>query len=522
MVESKLPTQDGRSESGLAPYLQPRMLVILALGFSSGLPLALTGQTLQYWLGESKIDLTTIGFFALAGLSYSLKFIWSPIMDRLMPPGFFGLLGRRRGWVLFSQILLALSIAGMGLLDPATQTISLALAAVLVAFFSASQDIVIDGFRIEYLEAREQAIGAAMTIYGYQFSSRIISGALALYIAEYYGWNIAYLCMASFMIIGMVAILLIKEPARSEAIGKKKGAVLRLASPVGAIGLATILFLAALAIVTFLVTRDHVLLPLGVAKWLANFIATLMAAIVPVLGVILLPRPSRGGAYRQFSEWLEGAVIRPFADFGTIKGWQVILLFVVLYKLGDAVLGVLAGVFYLDMGFSKPEIANVTKTFGLFATLFGTFLGGMLAFRLGIARALIISAVLQGASNLIFSWQAYIGYDLEWFYVTIAVENITGGMGGVVLVAYLSGLCNVAFSATQYALLSSVASLGRTLLSAPFGGVAEEVGWITYFIISTFMAVPGLLLLVYMMYRYPEALRARKAERMEGESEATA
>jgi PAT family beta-lactamase induction signal transducer AmpG len=271
----------------------------------------------------------------------------------------------------------------------------------------------------------------------------------------------------------------------------------------GAMALAA-LMLAAVA--AFLLVRFVVLSGIEPA-WLPNVIATIAAAAVPVGLIRMLPAPkpdSRiAGSYVELRRWLATAVLQPFADLGTRRGWQLILLLIVLFKLGDAVAGVMANPFYVTIGFSKDEIASVSKVFGLGATLGGVFLGGLLVARVGILKGLFLSGILQMVSNLLFSAQAIVGRDVSFLMLTIGVENLSGGMGSAAFVAYLSSLCNVAFTGTQYALFSSLAAIGRTVLSSPGGVLAERLGWVDYFLLSTVLAMPGLLLLVWMMRRFP-------------------
>jgi PAT family beta-lactamase induction signal transducer AmpG len=490
-------------------FFERRLIAVLFLGFSSGLPLALTASTLQARQTESGVDLTTIGFFVLVAVAYSLKFVWAPLIDRSYPPGPFKRLGHRRGWTLLFQLLLMIAIAVLGLLDPARALTVTALAAVVVAFLSASQDIVIDAYRIELLDEDQQGAGAAMIQYGYRLGM-LVSGAGALYIAEYVSWPVAYLTMAGLIAVGIVTVLVTREPHRS---GLSRGAPDNSDEASFALRVGLMLALAALAILAFFFIRDYLLPSFDWPRWAGNAIATLTAAVVPIVIVASLPRPGGGAndSYRALHAWLDKSVKLPFIEMGQREGWVLILLFIVLYKLGDAVLGTMATPFYLKIGFTKPEIANISKTFGLIATLVGVYLGGLMVLKLGMARALLITGVLQMLSNLMFAWQAHVGADTRWLYVTIAVENLSGGMGSAAFVAYLSALCNIAFTATQYALFSSLAALGRTVIAAPMGGVAETMGWVDYFLLSTVMGAPGLVLLLFMIWRYPVSLRAASA-----------
>ena len=423
----------------LAIYREPRLLAILLMGFSSGLPLALTGATLGIWLAEAGLSLTAIGLFALVGTAYNFKFVWSPVIDRLPLPVLTRLLGRRRGWAVVIQFLLGLAIVALGFADPRIDPWWTALGAVAVAFLSASQDIVLDAYRVELLEDHEQAAGAAATQVGYRFGM-LAAGAGALYLATFFGWQATYAVMGALMGVGILTVLATREPDRE--------------------------------------------------------------------GTAAKPVPTSLGA------WLQDAVVAPFADFVTRPNWILILVFVVLYKFGDALAGTVSSPFYVAMGFSKIEIANVSKIFGVVSTLVGVALGGVVTYRLGLVRGLMVCGVLQMLSNLMFAIQAMVGYDIPMLMATIAIENVTGGMGSAAFVAYLSSLCNVSYTATQYALLSSLAATARTMLSSSGGWLAESLGWVPFFLLTVLAAVPGLLLLWWLSRRFappattPETARA--------------
>ena len=423
----------------LAPYARRRIIVVLLLGFASGLPLLLSFGTLSAWLRDAGVDLTSIGLFSLVGLPYALKPLWAPLMDGVSVPVFTRLLGRRRGWIVFCQLMLMVSISGLALSDPRTGPLLMIAFAVLVSFFSASQDIVIDAYRIETLNDDEQGIGAAVVTYGYR-AGMLVAGAGALLLADQWSWTHAYLAMAGLVLVGTVTVLLSPEPVETEAPNPTEGVKLD--------------------------------------------------ALV--------------GRTRRMAGWMAAYVVAPFSEFATRPGWLVILLFIVTFKLGDAFLSIMTNPFYIDLGFSKTEIAEVTKLFGLIALAVGLFIGGLLIQWAGLLRALMISGILQAASNLVFAYQVVAGHDLGALTITIAVENVTGGMGTAAFVAYLSSLTNTAFTATQYALLSAFMSLGRNLLSAPSGYLVDFVGWFDFFVLSVGVAVPGLILLVVLMRIYPD------------------
>jgi PAT family beta-lactamase induction signal transducer AmpG len=414
--------------SALAIYREPRLIAVLLMGFASGLPLALTFGTLSFWLSEVGISRTSIGLFALVGISYSLKFLWSPAIDRLPIPILTARLGRRRGWTLAIQPALALAILALGLTDPKSDPGATALAAVIVAFLSASQDIVIDAYRIELLRPEEQGAGAAATQWGYRFGM-LVASAGALYAASFGGWSFAYGLMAGLMLVGMAAVWFTPEPG----------------------------------------------------------------------GIRLLEPLPGGSALARVVAWLKRAVVAPFADMLGRRGALAILCFVILYKFGDALAGTMSNPLYVSLGFTKVEVANIGKAYGFVANLAGLAAGGVVVLRLGILPALLICGVLQMLSNLMYVLQAWAGHDLPILALTIGIENLTGGMGSAAFVAYLSGLCNLAFTATQYALLTSLAAVGRTTLSASGGALADALGWSPFFALATAACLPGLVLLAWIM-----------------------
>jgi MFS transporter, PAT family, beta-lactamase induction signal transducer AmpG len=403
---------------------------VLLMGFSSGLPLALTFATLSFRLAEIGVSRTAIGLFALVGVPYSVKFLWSPLIDRLPVPWFTRHLGRRRGWALAIQPLLALAILALGFVDPRSAPGLTALFALAVAFLSASQDIVVDAYRIELLRPEEQGAGAAATQWGYRFGM-LAASAGALYAASFGGWRFAYALMAALMLVGMLTVWFTPEP---------------LGVPM--------------------------LEPLPGAKALARVVA-----------------------------WMRQAVVAPFGDMLTREGALTILAFVILYKFGDALAGTMSNPLYVSLGFTKVELANIGKVYGFAASLAGLALGGVVVLRLGVMRALLVCGVLQMLSNLMYALQVCAGHNLVALAFTIGIENLTGGMGSAAFVAYLSGLCNIAFTATQYALLSSLAAVGRTTLSASGGALADALGWTPFFMLSTTACLPGLALLAWIMRR---------------------
>lgn len=409
--------------NALSVYFNRRILVILLMGYASGLPLALSGATLSYWLAKTGVSKTEIGLFALVALSYNLKFLWAPLFDHVAPP-VLASLGRRRGWMLATQVLLAGAILFTGTTDPSVEPLKTALGAVLIAFFSASQDVVIDAYRVELLRSEEQGAGAAATQYGYRLGM-LVAGAGAIALSAVTSWFWVYAAMAAALLIGTLVTLFSPEPE------------------------------------------------------------------------LIRPRTPRHGLAGQ----LRYALVDPFADFARRPGWAVLLLFVVLFKLGDALAGGMANPFYVEMGFTAGEIAAISKVFGLIATLTGVFAGGALVGRLGTERALLVTGILQLASNWMFAWQATVGHDTAALAATIFVENFCGGAGSAAFVAFLAGLCAREFTATQNALLTSLAAVGRTLFASFGGWLADRLDWVTFFLATSAAALPGLLLLGWLMMR---------------------
>ncbi|UFN51360.1 MFS transporter [Roseomonas sp. OT10] len=397
---------------------------MLALGFSAGVPLPLTAFTLRQWFAESGVALTAIGLTALIGLSYSCKFLWSPLLDQGTPP-LFRRWGRRRGWLATIQPLLALAILAVGLTDPATAPGLTAAVAVLVAFLSASQDVVVDAYRIEVLEERQQGYGLACYVWGYR-AALLVSGAGALGLAELGGWALAYaVCAALVVLVGFAATVLAPSPAEAPA------------------------------------TR--------------------------------LPWARR----------MRAAVVEPFADFARRPRWLGILLFVSLFKLGEALAGVMTTPFYRELGFSRLEVAQVGSVFGLFATLGGALAGGWLIRRIGVAKALVLTGLGQMLSNLMYVALYHAGHDVPMLWLQVGIENFTDGLADAAFLTYLGGLTSRAFTATQYALLSSLAAVPLRTLGATSGWLAEALGWPNFFLLTTAAALPAMGLMLWLLRSLP-------------------
>lgn len=388
-----------------------RMLIALLMGFASGLPLLLTGSVLQAWLKDGGIDLASIGLFALVGLPYTLKFLWAPLFDRYAPP-----LGRRRGWLIVMQLALAAALAALSLAQPTpNHLLWISVASLIVAFFSASQDIVIDAYRRESLSDDELGLGSALYVNGYRVGMLLASGG-GLYLADVTSFAFMYQFMAACM--------------------------------------------AACVLVTFFAPEPP--LPPGT------------------------PRT------------LEEAVVLPLRDYFMRHGAWLALGFILLYKLGDTMASAMTTPFYLELGYTKSEIAAIVKVFGFWATIAGGTLGGMIILRVGMARALWVFGIGQMISTLGFVALAYVGHDNWALAAVIAIENFTGGLGTAAFVGFMGALTNRRFTATQYALLSSLMGIPRVFLSAPTGWLALQLSWPGFFVLCTLIAIPGLLLIHYV------------------------
>ena len=418
----------------IAAYTDRRVLLVLALGFASGLPLLLTFLTLSAWLATAGVRRAAIGAFALVGTPYAFKFLWSPLMDWLPPPL---PLGRRRGWGIAIQIALIASLLVLGSCDPKHHLGFMAGCALLVAFLSASQDVVIDAWRVEILPLDLQGPGAAMIQTGYRVGM-LASGAGALVIASRFGWFAAYATMAALLVVGMLVFLFGPEPAPP--------------------------------------------MPAAIAAPAAKSIGH-----------------NRG--WNALSRRLSNAVVGPFVDFMRRPLWLVILLFIVGYKMGEGTAAAMSTPLYISLGFSLDEIALMSKVVGAFAIVAGALIGGLVTVRFGIVRSLLLCGILQAVGNLAYVLQAHEGHRVAYLALCVTAENLTGAMAGTALIAYLSSLCSPAYTATQYALLSSLASVGRTLVASSSGLLAENLGWVRFFLLTTVVTVPALLLLIWIARR---------------------
>ena len=469
------------SAGALEVYLDRRVFSILLLGFAGGLPLLLVLRTLSAWLAEDGVEIATIGLFGFVMAPYTLKFLWAPLMDRLPLPVLTAAFGRRRGWLLLTQAGLICAIFGLGLTDPAHDLLTTALMALLVAFFSASQDIVIDAYRIEILSEHQLGAGSANYVTGYRIGMWVASAG-ALYLADHAGWSVAYAAMALLVLVGVFTVLLNPEPAAPA------DDVLP-AAPAATGGRRPLVLLLLLAAALGLFTGILFGAGFGVrAGWIGGVAVTVvLGGLSTVFG--------RSPAFRQ-------AVLEPFRDFLLRNGVTValvILAFISLFKASDVLLTLMANPFYLEIGFSKSQIAWVSGTFGFIVTFIGSYLAGTLIYRIGIMPGLWLGGVLMMASNLMFALLAWAGPSYPLFHAVILVENVSGGMGTTAFVAYLASLCNRRYTAVQYALLTSFMQMfGKFVVVPGSGFLVAELGWINFFVLSTLAGLPALALLWWL------------------------
>ncbi len=416
----------------LLVYTRPKVVAMIFLGFAAGLPFLLVFSTLSAWLRDEGLSRSVIGFFSWVGITYSIKVFWAPVIDRLPLPGLTRWLGRRRSWMLLAQLGIAAGLAGMALSNPHTELTAIALLAVLVAFSSSTQDIVIDAWRIEAEDDDYQGAMAATYVFGYRVAL-LVAGAGAFYIAEFESWRAAYLTMAALMGVGIATTLLVDEP-------------------------------------------NHAPPPGG--------------------GTTDLPLPAR------LARWFKSAVVDPFVDFFTRNGKMALLILAVigLYKLSDITMGVMANPFYLDLGFSKTEIANVTKIYGFFMTIAGAAIGGILVTRYGILRPLLLGAIMVATTNLLFALLARSEPNLTLLATVISADNLSGGLASSAFIAYLSSLTNQAYTATQYALFSSLMTLPAKFLGGFSGIVVDARGYEFFFVYAAAIGTPAILLVAWLMW----------------------
>jgi len=470
------------TRSLLQIFQSRKMAVLLFLGFSSGLPLFLTSRTLQLWMQDAGVDLGAITLFGLVSVPYSLKFLWSPLLDRFVPP----FLGRRRSWLILTQVGLVLAIAAMALQQPAqnSQVLQLlAITALVVTFLSATQDIAGDAYRTDILSPLELEAGASVWVLGYRMAL-LVTSFLALVLADYIPWNAVYLIMAAFMAVGIIATLV--APSEPVLEGEQTSAPISIKD-----GIFLLLFAAILAGLVGGVITGLISLPT-----LSLLIASLLAFWL--VAAFVLPQRRNNVTQSRPPQSLQDAVILPFQEFFGRFGLtqaSLILAFILLYKLGDSFVGITANLFLRELTFTKSEIAAVQGGMGFIATTVGVLAGGAILTKIGINRALWIFGILQLVSNLGYYALAIAGKNYSLLVLAINIENFCAGLITVVTVAYLMSLCNHSFTTTQFALFSSLVAISRDLLSAPAGQLAIITGWSTFFLLSIVAAIPGLLLL---------------------------
>jgi PAT family beta-lactamase induction signal transducer AmpG len=437
-MSNSLPPSDQHSSrlswgAALKVYLEPASLRMLLLGFSAGLPLLLVFGTLSFWLREAGIDRTTIGFLSWVGLAYGFKWVWSPLVDRMPLPLLTRWLGRRRSWLLLSQVVIMSALVTMAFTDPKLALAPVVWCAVAVAFASATQDIALDAFRIESADTQRQAALSATYQAGYRFAM-IWAGAGALWIAawaesppsisgtpvyQHAAWQTAYLIMAVSMLPGVLTVLFSPEPLHREIV------------------------------------------------------------------------PAKNIAY-----WFKSALVEPFADFIQRYHWHAVLILALIatYRISDVVMGIMANPFYVDMGFTKDEVATVTKVYGVIMTLVGAFLGGAMALRVGVMRVLMLGCVLSAASNLLFAWLGTRGHDVTALVFVISADNLSSGIASAAFIAYLSSLTNINYSATQYAMFSSMMLLLPKFIAGYSGMFVDHFGYTTFFTSTALLGAPVLVL----------------------------
>jgi len=432
-----------------AIYAKPRVIGMIFLGFSAGLPFLLVYSTLSTWLRYEGVARTTIGFFSWIGITYSIKVFWAPVVDRLHLPLLTNILGKRRSWMLIAQVIIIFGIVGMALCEPATQLRQIAIFALCVAFGSATQDIVIDAYRIEAVDRLLQGAMAATYVLGYRVAL-LVAGAGPLFIADAYSWQFAYFVMAALMGIGVFTTLTLTEPEH-------------------------------------IVTRATVQLEEKLQR---------------VVGLSY-----KENIFAGITAWFIDAVVSPFVDFFQRNGWLAlsILLLIGSYRISDLTMGVMAQPFYLDKGFSLNEIGTVIKLFGFFMTIAGAILGGVFVVRYGILRPLLLGAVLVIVTNLLFIYLAVTGPNLISLALVISVDNLSGGIASSVFIAYLSSLTNTAYTATQYALFSSLMTLPGKIIGGFSGLIVDSVGYAEFFLYTGALGLPAVLLIIYLLIQQNKA-----------------
>ncbi len=426
----------------LAVYTRPKVATMFFLGFSAGLPFLLVFSTLNAWLAESGLSRTTIGFFSWIGITYSIKIFWAPVVDSIRLPYLYNRFGQRRSWMLVGQLGVAFGLIMMALTQPDLNPKMLAIFGLFVAFSSATQDISIDAYRIEAAQKEYQAAMTAGYVFGYR-SALLMAGAGALYMAEYFSWPIAYFIMSSLMLIGVATTVFIKEPQVNVTVVKPE---------------------------YLIETAQHNITQLYYGQ--------------------------------KIMVWLAAAVVAPFRDFFMRNGWYAILmlLLIAMYRVSDIVMGVMAIPFYLDMGFTKTQIADVTKIFGFFMTIAGSAVGGILVVKYGIRPILLIGACMVAVTNLLFAWMAAGAPNIWQLAFVVSADNLSGGLAVVAFIAYLSSLTSSAYTATQYALFSSLMTLPGKFFGGFSGVVVDAFGYPWFFMTAAGMGIPAIVMVCMLLF----------------------
>lgn len=491
-------------------FCHRRVLTMLFFGFSAGIPLLLIFSSLGLWLREAGTERAAVTYFSWAALGYSFKFVWAPLVDQLPLPGLTRVLGRRRAWILLAQGAIIVSILAMAAIDPAASDSSLvwmALAAVLLGFSSATQDIVIDAYRIESAEVELQAMMSATYIAGYRIGM-LAAGAGSLFLADWFAagsevydyraWQWTYWIMALAMLVGVATTLIVREPRvardRVELIGNRDYARFVLLFALAIAAFVSAFFLSG----EFIAQIKQVFGGVGAVAllWasLIEALRLLLALVVAWLAAMLLVRIGLVDY-----ALVERSYLSPVRDFFERYGWSMawmLLALIGVYRISDIVLGVIANVFYYDLGFNKSEIATVVKTFGVLMTIVGGFVGGLLAVRLGVIRVLFLGALLSAATNLLFMLLAGIGHDLTWLYIVISADNLSAGIASAAFVAFLSSLTNISFTAMQYAIFTSLMTLLPKLLGGYSGTMVDAIGYPGFFMFTAVLGIPVLFLII--------------------------
>jgi PAT family beta-lactamase induction signal transducer AmpG len=486
----------------LKGFTHPRVVTLLFLGFSAGIPLLLIFSSLSLWLREAGVERSTVTYFSWAALGFSFKFVWAPLVDQIPVPLLTRWLGRRRGWILLGQLAIILSIILMASVDPQSGPNSLSLmavAAVMLGFSAATQDIAIDAYRIESAEADLQALMSATYIAGYRIGM-LVSGAGSLFIADWLGsdrdgylyqaWQSTYWLMAMVMLVGVLTTLSIPEPARQ----------FQQKLIVNSNGYLSILLFFVLVVGVF-IASIYLSSPL---PSVVRLLLAIAGAWVFALGLVKIK-------IIEYSV-LDQTYIVPVKDFFQRYGLSLaclLLALIGLYRISDIVLGVISNVFYQDLGFSKPEIASVVKTFGLLMTIVGGLMGGLLSMRFGVIRVLFLGGVLSAVTNLLFMVLAAKGHDITWLYIVISADNLSAGIASAAFVAFLSSLTNISFTATQYAIFTSLMTFLPKVLGGYSGTMVDGMGYPNFFLATALMGVPVLVLIVYISRQQPFLFKLR-------------